>query len=340
MLPARSGSTSTRSAAGAASAAAARSSSPKETFAKHGITSRARPPHPVQRARDALPRTQRAWPPTGASGATRASRATSSSTCRRRASCIGRSCARRPTRTRSRSTRSCGCTTWRCASPISPTRAATCSGCAEALERDWGLTGLARRPARARVAAADPAQRRLDGHRGRARRRRRSRRSWPGFHDVALGVAFDVGSTTVAGHLCDLRTGDVLASAGAMNPQIRFGEDLMSRVSYVMMHPGSEAELTAAIRTCIDGLIADLCAQAGADATDVLELTIVGNPIMHHLVPRARSDRARRRAVRARDRRGRASLGPRARSHDDERRARACTCCRASPDTWAPTRPA
>ena len=87
----------------------------------------------------------------------------------------------------------------------------------------------------------------------------------------------------MAGHLCDLQTGEVLASAGAMNPQIRFGEDLMSRVSYVMMHPGSEAELTAAIRTCIDGLIADLCAQAGADATDLLELTIVGNPIMHHL---------------------------------------------------------
>ena len=71
---------------------------------------------------------------------------------------------------------------------------------------------------------------------------------WPGFHDVALGVAFDVGSTTVAGHLCDLHTGQVLGSAGSMNPQIRFGEDLMSRVSYVMMHPGSASELTAAIR--------------------------------------------------------------------------------------------
>ena len=65
-------------------------------------------------------------------------------------------------------------------------------------------------------------------------------RVWPGFHDVALGIAFDVGSTTVAGHLCDLYTGEVLAFAGAMNPQIRFGEDLMSRVSYVMLPPGSE----------------------------------------------------------------------------------------------------
>ncbi|HEY7763003.1 MAG TPA: ASKHA domain-containing protein [Actinomycetota bacterium] len=105
----------------------------------------------------------------------------------------------------------------------------------------------------------------------------------PGFHDVALGVALDVGSTTVAGHLCDLRTGDVIASAGAMNPQIRFGEDLMSRVSYVMMHPGGELELTSAVRGCVDGLLVELCELAGADPSDVLELTLVGNPIMHHL---------------------------------------------------------
>ena len=63
---------------------------------------------------------------------------------------------------------------------------------------------------------------------------------WPGYVDAAFGVAVDIGSTTIAGHLCDLTTGEVLASAGRMNPQIRFGEDLMSRVSYVMMNPGGE----------------------------------------------------------------------------------------------------
>ena len=107
---------------------------------------------------------------------------------------------------------------------------------------------------------------------------------WPGFHDVALGIAFDVGSTTVAGHLCDLRTGEVLASAGAMNPQIRFGEDLMSRVSYLMLNPGAEGELTASVRACLGGLVGELCAAAGVDALDVLEVTVVGNPIMHHLL--------------------------------------------------------
>ena len=107
---------------------------------------------------------------------------------------------------------------------------------------------------------------------------------WPGFHDVALGVAYDVGSTTVAAHLCDLTSGDVLASAGIMNPQIRFGEDLMSRVSYVMMNPGGERELTAVVRAAMNDLIAELIAAAGADRADILEVTVVGNPIMHHLV--------------------------------------------------------
>ncbi|MCP3973892.1 MAG: DUF4445 domain-containing protein [bacterium] len=107
---------------------------------------------------------------------------------------------------------------------------------------------------------------------------------WPGFRDVALGVAYDVGSTTVAAHLCDLTSGDILASAGAMNPQIRFGEDLMSRVSYVMMNPGGEERLAAAIRQTMDELIGELVEQADVARDDILEVTVVGNPIMHHLV--------------------------------------------------------
>ena len=107
---------------------------------------------------------------------------------------------------------------------------------------------------------------------------------WPGFHDAAYGIAFDVGSTTVAGHLCDLHTGDVLASAGEMNPQIRFGEDLMSRVSYVMLNEGAEQELTRAVRGCLAKLTAELARDAGIERTDVLEVTLVGNPVMHHLL--------------------------------------------------------
>ena len=59
-------------------------------------------------------------------------------------------------------------------------------------------------------------------------------------------MAVDVGSTTIAAHLCDLTSGEVLASAGVMNPQIRYGEDLMSRVSYIMMNAGGEVDLISA----------------------------------------------------------------------------------------------
>jgi uncharacterized 2Fe-2S/4Fe-4S cluster protein (DUF4445 family) len=107
---------------------------------------------------------------------------------------------------------------------------------------------------------------------------------WPGLHDRAYGIAFDVGSTTVAGHLCDLLTGEVLASAGEMNPQIRFGEDLMSRISYVLLNPGSADELTRAVRGCLAKLVAELARSAGIERTDVLEVTLVGNPVMHHLL--------------------------------------------------------
>ncbi|HEY6628075.1 MAG TPA: ASKHA domain-containing protein, partial [Acidimicrobiia bacterium] len=106
---------------------------------------------------------------------------------------------------------------------------------------------------------------------------------WPGFRDLALGVAFDVGSTTIAGHLCDLTSGAVLASAGRMNPQIGFGEDLMSRVSYVMMNEDGASRLTTVVRQALDELVGELVAEGGVDRADVLELTLVGNPIMHHL---------------------------------------------------------
>jgi uncharacterized 2Fe-2S/4Fe-4S cluster protein (DUF4445 family) len=107
---------------------------------------------------------------------------------------------------------------------------------------------------------------------------------WPGLHEKAYGLAVDVGSTTIAAHLCDLQTGDVVASAGVMNPQIRFGEDLMSRVSYSMMNPGGAAQMTAAVREALSTLAADVTKSVGLSPEDILEATFVGNPIMHHLL--------------------------------------------------------
>jgi uncharacterized 2Fe-2S/4Fe-4S cluster protein (DUF4445 family) len=107
---------------------------------------------------------------------------------------------------------------------------------------------------------------------------------WPGLHDRSLGVALDIGSTTIAGHLADLATGEVLASDGVMNPQIRFGEDLMSRVSYAMLHEGGAVEMTRVVREAVGSLITGLANHADVRVEDILELTIVGNPIMHHLL--------------------------------------------------------
>ena len=107
---------------------------------------------------------------------------------------------------------------------------------------------------------------------------------WPGLHDRALGVALDVGSTTIAGHLANLADGEVLASDGVMNPQIRFGEDLMSRVSYAMLHAGGAADMTRVVREAIASLVQGLANRADVPVEDILEITIVGNPIMHHLL--------------------------------------------------------
>ena len=116
------------------------------------------------------------------------------------------------------------------------------------------------------------------------REERRLDAVWSGFRDRLLGVAIDVGTTTIAAHLCDLASGEVLAATGRMNPQIRFGEDLISRVSYVQQHPEQAGEPTAAVRAALAGLIAETAAQAGAGTEEILEVTVVGNPIMHHLL--------------------------------------------------------
>ncbi|MEM1363107.1 MAG: ASKHA domain-containing protein [Pseudomonadota bacterium] len=108
---------------------------------------------------------------------------------------------------------------------------------------------------------------------------------WPGFYDgPLLGLAIDLGSTTIAAHLCDLTDGGVRASGGVMNPQIRLGEDLMSRVSYAMMHKGGAAELCDLVRSALGELAAQVTEDAGVAPEAVAEAVIVCNPVMHHLL--------------------------------------------------------
>ncbi|KKL56966.1 hypothetical protein LCGC14_2240130 [marine sediment metagenome] len=122
-------------------------------------------------------------------------------------------------------------------------------------------------------------------HRDHAKAQPRLIDLWPGLYESGLyGLAIDLGSTTIAAHLCDLDDGRVLASAGIMNPQIRFGEDLMSRVSYAMMNPGGDQEMTRAVREALDTLSAEVAAQAKIDPHAVVETVFVCNPVMHHLL--------------------------------------------------------
>lgn len=106
---------------------------------------------------------------------------------------------------------------------------------------------------------------------------------WPGLKEEVYGLAVDIGTTTVAGHLCRLGTGEVVASGGMMNPQIRFGEDLMSRISYLQQNEGQAGALIGAVHKALNELVGQVCTEAQLDRRDIVEVTLVGNPTMHHL---------------------------------------------------------
>jgi uncharacterized 2Fe-2S/4Fe-4S cluster protein (DUF4445 family) len=109
--------------------------------------------------------------------------------------------------------------------------------------------------------------------------------TWSGLHEAGIyGVAIDLGSTTIAAHLTDLKSGVVIASSGIMNPQIRFGEDLMSRVSYSMMNQDGDREMTKSVREAINVLIDDIAKQGDISNNLILEVVFVCNPVMHHLL--------------------------------------------------------
>jgi len=105
----------------------------------------------------------------------------------------------------------------------------------------------------------------------------------PGYAEGIYGLAVDIGSTTVAAYLCDLRTGEVLATESAMNPQISFGEDLMSRVSYVMLNDDGTEKMHDAMIKALNRLAGQAAHSAGLKARDIHELVVAGNTTMIHL---------------------------------------------------------
>ena len=106
----------------------------------------------------------------------------------------------------------------------------------------------------------------------------------PGYQEGTYGLAVDIGSTTVAGYLCDLRTGEVLATSSQMNPQITYGEDLMSRVSFAMIDESGLDKMHKAILKALNSLAAQAAAEAGLKSRDIHEAVFVGNTTMTHIL--------------------------------------------------------
>jgi uncharacterized 2Fe-2S/4Fe-4S cluster protein (DUF4445 family) len=99
-----------------------------------------------------------------------------------------------------------------------------------------------------------------------------------------VGLAVDLGTTKIAASLVDLTNGDELAVAGALNPQIGFGEDVISRLTHVARYPDGAHSLAAMVRATLDDLLGELAEQAGASRTQVADVCVVGNTAMTHLL--------------------------------------------------------
>lgn len=98
-----------------------------------------------------------------------------------------------------------------------------------------------------------------------------------------LGIAFDIGTTTVVGYLMDLESGEQLAVSSMLNPQTRCGDDVVSRIDFASQNETGLQTLQREIRGALNQIIADTTGAASASAEDVLAMTVVGNTTMQHL---------------------------------------------------------
>jgi len=103
---------------------------------------------------------------------------------------------------------------------------------------------------------------------------------WPSHH---LGLAIDLGTTKIAGYLADLSTGQILAAKAMMNPQVNYGEDIVTRISRVMDSPAEATRMHELATSTINQLAVDLCGESNAEAEEIIEAVVVGNTAMHHL---------------------------------------------------------
>lgn len=105
----------------------------------------------------------------------------------------------------------------------------------------------------------------------------------PGIQEKGYGLAVDIGTTTVAGYLCELHTGQLVATQSIVNPQVTFGEDVMSRITYAMVNEDGLAKMNAAIIGSLNSMARDITGQVNLTPQDICDVTIVGNTAMHHI---------------------------------------------------------
>ncbi len=98
-----------------------------------------------------------------------------------------------------------------------------------------------------------------------------------------LGLAVDIGTTKLASYLVDLESGKTLAKLGAMNPQISFGEDVISRIAYIRDHENGQASLQEHVSVAINTMVAEMCSLVGVDSDQIVDAVVVGNTAMHHI---------------------------------------------------------
>jgi uncharacterized 2Fe-2S/4Fe-4S cluster protein (DUF4445 family) len=105
----------------------------------------------------------------------------------------------------------------------------------------------------------------------------------PGHGAPCLGLAVDLGTTTMVAYLLNLATGEMLALAAEMNPQVQFGDDVISRISHCASSPGALEELSSLVRGAVDQLAERACKEAGVQPGSIMECVMVGNTAMHHI---------------------------------------------------------
>ncbi len=98
-----------------------------------------------------------------------------------------------------------------------------------------------------------------------------------------MGLAVDIGTTKVAGYLVDLLTGETRAKTGAMNPQIGYGEDVVSRISYCNENKDGRRELQSRLMDTLNAMVSELCKQVRVSRQQIIDAVLVGNTAMHHI---------------------------------------------------------